>query len=45
MGGALVQFWLEGQVEIRAALTVTGHEGLSDEDAIRHILRLLGASG
>jgi AcrR family transcriptional regulator len=43
MGGALVQFWLDGQLEIRAALAVTGNEGLSDEDAIEHIVRLLRA--
>jgi TetR/AcrR family transcriptional regulator len=41
MGGALVQFWLDSQVEIRAALAVTGDEGLGDEDAIGHIVRLL----
>ncbi len=44
IGGALVQFWLEGQLEIHAALAVTGDEGLSDEDAIGHIVRLLSAS-
>ncbi|CUU42896.1 Rut operon repressor [Blastochloris viridis] len=43
MGGALVQFWLDSQLEIRAALAVTGDEGLSDEDAIGHIVRLLRA--
>ena len=43
LGGALVQFWLEGQLEIHAALAATGDEGLSDEDAIRHIVRLLSA--
>ena len=43
MGGALVQFWLDGQLEIRAALAVTGDEGLTDEDAVRHIVRLLRA--
>lgn len=43
MGGALVQFWLDGQLEIRAALAVTGDEGLTDEDAIGHIVRLLRA--
>lgn len=41
MSGALVQFWLESQLEIRAALAVTGDEGLADEDAIGHIVRLL----
>lgn len=41
MGGALVQFWLDSQFEIRAALAVTGDEGLGDEEAIAHILRLL----
>jgi len=43
MGGALVQFWLESQLEIRAALAVTGDEGLADEDALDHIVRLLRA--
>jgi TetR/AcrR family transcriptional regulator len=43
MGGALVQFWLESQLEIRAALAVTGDEGLGDEDAVDHIVRLLRA--
>jgi len=43
MGGALVQFWLDSQLEIRAALAVTGDEGLSDENAISHIVRLLQA--
>lgn len=43
MGGALVQFWLDSQLEIRAALAVTGDEGLGDEDAIDHIMRLLRA--
>jgi TetR/AcrR family transcriptional regulator len=41
MGGALVQFWLDSQLEIRAALAVTGDEALADEDAIDHIVRLL----
>jgi TetR/AcrR family transcriptional regulator len=41
MGGALVQFWLDSQLEIHAALAVTGDEGLADEDAIGHIVRLL----
>jgi TetR/AcrR family transcriptional regulator len=41
MGGAMVQFWLESQLEIRAALAVTGDEGLEDEDAVGHIIRLL----
>jgi TetR/AcrR family transcriptional regulator len=45
MGGALVQFWLDSQLEIRAALAVTGDEGLADEDAIDHIVRLLRAPG
>ena len=44
MGGALVQFWLEGQLEIHAALAITGDEGLTDQDAIGHIVRLLSAS-
>lgn len=43
MGGALVQFWLDSQLEIRAALAVTGDEDLGDEDAIAHIVRLLRA--
>jgi len=43
MGGALVQFWLDGQLEIRAALAITGDERLTDEDAIGHIVRLLRA--
>lgn len=41
MGGALVQFWLDSQLEIRAALAVTGDEELADEDAVEHIVRLL----
>jgi TetR/AcrR family transcriptional regulator len=41
IGGALVQFWLDSQLEIRAALAVTNEEGLGDEDAIDHIVRLL----
>lgn len=41
MGGALVQFWLDSQLEIRAALAVTGDDELADEDAIDHIVRLL----
>lgn len=45
MGGALVQFWLDSQLEIRAALEITGDEGLEDEDAIDHIVRLLRAAG
>lgn len=44
MGGGLVQFWLDSQLEIQAALAVTGDDGLSDEDAINHIVRLLSAS-
>jgi TetR/AcrR family transcriptional regulator len=43
MGGALVQFWLDSQLEIHAALAVTGDEDLADEDAIGHIVRLLRA--
>lgn len=43
MGGALVQFWLDGQLEIRAALAVTGDEELADEDAVDRIVRLLHA--
>jgi TetR/AcrR family transcriptional regulator len=43
MGGALVLFWLDSQLEIRAALAVTGDEGLTDEDAVSHIVRLLRA--
>ena len=43
MGGALVQFWLDSQLEIRAALAVTGDEGLDDEEAIDHIVRLVRA--
>ncbi|MDO5604400.1 MAG: TetR/AcrR family transcriptional regulator [Paracoccus sp. (in: a-proteobacteria)] len=45
MGGALVQFWLDSQLEIRAALAVTGDEELTDEEAIGHIVRLLRAPG
>jgi len=41
MGGALVQFWLDSQLEIHAALAVTGDEGLTDENAIDHIVSLL----
>lgn len=41
MGGALVQFWLDSQIEIRAALAVTGDEGLADEDFLGHIFGLL----
>lgn len=44
MGGALVQFWLESQLEIRAALAVTGDDDLADEDAIDHIVSLLRAT-
>jgi TetR/AcrR family transcriptional regulator len=40
-----VQFWLDSQVEIRAALAITGDEALADEDAINHIVRLLRAPG
>lgn len=43
MGGALVQFWLDSQLEIRAALAVTGDDGLADEHAIAHIVSLLRA--
>lgn len=43
MGGAMVQFWLDSQLEIRAALAVTGDDGLADEDAIAHIVSLLRA--
>jgi len=43
MGGALVQFWLDSQLEIQAALAVTGDEGLTDEQAISHVIRLLRA--
>ena len=43
MGGAMVQFWLDSQLEIRAALAITGDEGLKDEDAIGHIVNLLRA--
>lgn len=45
IGGALVQFWLDSQLEIRAALAVTGEEDLADEDAIGHIVRLLRTRG
>jgi len=45
MGGALVQFWLDARLEIHAALAVTGDEGLSDEDFVRHVLRLLRPAG
>jgi TetR/AcrR family transcriptional regulator len=45
MGGALVQFWLDSQLEIRAALTITGDEGLTDKEAVDHIVRLLRARG
>jgi TetR/AcrR family transcriptional regulator len=41
MGGALVQFWLDSQLEIRAALAVTGDEALPDEEAIGYIVSLL----
>lgn len=44
MGGALVQFWLDSQLEIRAALAITGDQALSDDDAISHIVRLLRAT-
>jgi len=43
IGGALVQFWLDSKLEIRAALAITGDEGLADEDAIGHIVSLLRA--
>ncbi|MEO9132742.1 MAG: TetR/AcrR family transcriptional regulator [Sphingomonas sp.] len=45
MSGALVQFWLDSQLEIRAALAVTGDEELADTDAIAHIVRVLRAPG
>ncbi|WP_162986965.1 TetR/AcrR family transcriptional regulator [Sphingomonas paeninsulae] len=43
MSGALVQFWLDSQLEIRAALAVTGDEELADEEAVAHIIRVLRA--
>jgi len=43
MGGGMVQIWLDSQLEIRAALAITGDEGLADEDAIGHIVNLLRA--
>jgi TetR/AcrR family transcriptional regulator len=43
MAGALVQFWLDSQLEIRAALAATGDEGLTDEDAIGHIVGMVRA--
>lgn len=45
MGGALVQFWLESQFEIRAALAITGDDDLADKDAVDHIVRLLRTPG
>jgi len=41
MGGALVQFWLDSQLEVQAALAITGDEDLADDDAVAHIVRLL----
>jgi TetR/AcrR family transcriptional regulator len=43
MSGAMVQFWLDSQLEIRAALAITGDEGLTDDDAIGHIVDFLRA--
>ena len=44
IGGALIQFWLDSQVEIRDALAVTGDEALSDEEFVQHVLRLIWAA-
>ena len=44
-GGALAQFWLDSQLEIHAALAITGDEDLTDEGVISHIVSLLRAPG
>ena len=39
--GALIQFWLHSQIEIRDALAAGGHGELTDEQFLAHILALV----
>jgi TetR/AcrR family transcriptional regulator len=41
IGGGLIQFWLESQIEVRDALSVTDDAELSDEGFIAHLTSLL----
>jgi hypothetical protein len=41
MGGGLIQFWLESQLEIRDALAATGDAELSDEAFLAHLVSIL----
>ncbi|ALJ09487.1 MAG: TetR/AcrR family transcriptional regulator [Alphaproteobacteria bacterium] len=43
MSGGLIQFWLESQIEVRDAVSVTGDADLSDEAFISHIMSMLRA--
>lgn len=43
MAGALVQFWLHSQTEMRDALAATGDEAMDDEAFIGHVLGLIQA--
>ncbi len=44
IGGGLIQFWLDSQLEVRDALAITGDEALDDEAFIQHVLRLIRAA-
>ena len=43
ISGALIQFWLHSQIEIRDALAVTGDELPSDEVFLKIVLDLVRA--
>lgn len=43
ISGAAIQFWLESQLEVRAALAVTGDGKLSDEAFLAHLVSTLRA--
>jgi TetR/AcrR family transcriptional regulator len=43
IGGGLIQFWLESQLEIRDALAATGDAELSDEAFLDHLVSILRA--
>jgi AcrR family transcriptional regulator len=41
IGGALVQFWLHSQTEIRDSLAVTENEPMDDETFLQHVMGLI----
>jgi AcrR family transcriptional regulator len=43
IGGGLIQFWLESQLEIREALAVSGDEDLDDEAFVQYLMKLIRA--